>query len=375
MRMSAYRVVLLGALVACSAFAFGVPQYQIYDIGVLSGHVNSQGFRISPNGIATGRSLPSSGSSNAYTYTTGGGIVGLPNLAGRNFGVGNGINNAGVVVGTGSTTAFGSSPLPLIWQSGVVSQLALAAGQTIGRANDINNSGVAVGSNNGGSLERGVIYSGGSASVITATAANGEFFTTAFGINDAGMVAGIGIDPNNAARNVGLVHLISSGTTFEVGALAGMNGAIAFDVSEAGHVVGSSMLNQGSGMPFVWTQGGGMVAIPLAVGTSQGSARGVNSNGNAVGTMSSAFAIPFLYDGSNTYRVGDLIVNPTGWDLLTNTSSSALGIAEDGTIVGTGVFNGAVHGYVAVPVPEPSSIVFTSVAIFGFLKRRKNKTT
>lgn len=371
--MTAKRLTALGAIAVLGTSVLAVPQYQIYDIGVLPSHTVSQGFRISPNGIATGRSV-GSGIANAYSFTTGGGLVGLPNFAGRSFSAGNGVNNNGVVVGTGATTLSGSSALPLIWQSGVVSQLALAAGQTVGRANDVNNSNVAVGSNGGGSLERGVVYSGGSASIITATGPGGSFFTTAFGINDAGLVAGIGIDPNNAARNVGLVHNISAGTTIEVGALAGMNGALAFDISESGHVVGSSMLNQGSGTPFIWTQGGGMTAIPFATGTTQGSARGVNSAGWVVGTDSSAFAIPFLFDGTNTYRVGDLIVNGAGWDLLTNTSSSALGIAEDGTIVGTGVLNGNIHGYVAVPVPEPATLTVFAGAIVGLLRRRvKNK--
>ena len=50
-------------------------------------------------------------------------------------------------------------------------------------------------------------------------------------------------------------------------------------MSNAGHVVGSSMMNQGSGLPFIWSDANGMVAIPLATGTSQGSARGVNSAG------------------------------------------------------------------------------------------------
>lgn len=40
---------------------------------------------------------------------------------------------------------------------------------------------------------------------------------------------------------------------FEVGALPGMNGALAFGVSNTGYVVGSSMLNQGSGLPFIWS--------------------------------------------------------------------------------------------------------------------------
>src|SRR5215216_3991191 len=128
-----------------------------------------------------------------------------------------------------------------------------------------------------------------------------------------------------------------------------------FGVSNTGYVVGSTMLNQGSGLPFIWSDQGGMVAIPLARGTSQGSARAVNSIGWVVGNDSSAFSIPFFYDGTNTYRLADLIPPNSGWDLSTNTSSSALGISEDGVIVGTGVHNGDTHAYAMVPVaPSPT---------------------
>jgi uncharacterized membrane protein len=177
---------------------------------------------------------------------------------------------------------------------------------------------------------------------------------TAFGVNNSGRVVGQGIDPTNAARNVGIVYDIGSNSAFEVGALNGANGALAFGVSNTGFVVGASMLNQGSGLPFIWSQAGGMAAIPLPAGTSQGSARAVNSNGWAVGTASSAFAIPFLYDGSATYRLADLIPAGTGWDLSTNTSSSALGISDGGIIVGTGVFNGQTHAYAMVPAANLS---------------------
>ena len=142
---------------------------------------------------------------------------------------------------------------------------------------------------------------------------------------------------------------------FEVGALPGFNGALAFGVSNTGYVVGSSMLNQGSGLPFIWSDQGGMVAIPLATGTSEGSARAVNSAGWVVGNDSSAFSIPFLYDGTNTYRLADLIPPNSGWDLSMNTSSSADGISEDSVIVGTGVHNGETHAYAMVPVaPSPT---------------------
>ena len=336
------------------------PQYQIFDIGVVQpGDTASQGFGVSRAGIAVGRSLRTGGSQ-AFTWTLQGGIVGLPNLPSRSYAVSNSANDTGIVVGTGATTAFGSGRLPVVWQNGVVSQLPLPPGETLGDANSVNASNVAVGSVDAGSLQRGVIYSGGSASIITQTTSNGSYFLTAFGINDSGRIVGQGIDPQNAARNVGIVYDIGQNMAFEVGALPGMNGALAFGVSNTGFVVGSSMLNQGSGLPFIWSDKNGIMAIPLAVGTTQGSARAVNSAGWVVGNDSSAFSIPFLYDGTNTYRLADLIPPNSGWDLSMNTSSSALGISEDRIIVGTGVHNGETHAYAMVPAgssptPTPTS--------------------
>ena len=331
------------------------PEYQIYDIGVIEvGDDASQGFGVSHGGIAVGRSIRTGGSQ-AFTWTINGGIVGLPNLAGRSHAVSNSANDTGVVVGTAATTLFGTSRLPVIWQNGAVSQLPLPAGETLGDANSVNASSVAVGSVDAGSLQRGAIYSGGSGTIITQTTANGSFFVTAFGINDSGRVVGQGIDPNNAARNVGIVYDIGQSMAFEVGALPGLNGALAFGVSNTGYVVGSSILNQGSGLPFIWSDQGGMVAIPLATGTSQGSARAVNSAGWVVGNDSSAFSIPFLYDGTNTYRLADLIPPGSGWDLSMNTSSSADGISENDAIVGTGVHDGETHAYAMVPAaPSPT---------------------
>src|SRR4029077_5146 len=156
-----------------------VPQYQIYDIGVVQpGDTASQGFGVSRAGIAVGRSFQANGTQ-AFIWTLKGGIVGLPNLSGRSFCVSNSANDSGIVVGTGATTSFGSDRLPVVWQNGVVSQLPLPPGQTLGDANGVNSSGVAVGSANSGSLQRGVIYSGGGASIITQTTSNGSYFLTA----------------------------------------------------------------------------------------------------------------------------------------------------------------------------------------------------
>jgi hypothetical protein len=352
-------VAALVCLVTVAPTAATTPQYQIYDIGVIEvGDTASQGEGVSHGGIAVGQSLRTDGSQ-AFTWTLNGGLVPLPNLPSRSYAVSNSANDTGIAVGTGATTFFGSDRLPLIWQNGVVSQLPLPPGETLGDANSVNASTVAVGSVDAGSLQRGVIYSDGSAAIITQTTANGSYFLTAFGINDSGRIVGQGIDPNNAARNVGIVFDIGQSTAFEVGALPGFNGALAFGVSNTGYIVGSSMLNQGPGLPFIWSDQAGIVAIPLAAGTSEGNARAVNSAGWAVGTDSSAFAIPFLYDGTTTYRLADLLPPHSGWDLSMNTSSSADGISDDGIIVGTGVHKGEIHAYAMVPVastptPTPS---------------------
>lgn len=336
-----------------------IPQYQIFDIGLVEDTDDaSQGYRVSPGGIAVGRSMRSGGSQ-AFTWTRTGGIVGLGELVGSPYCVSNSANDLGAVVGTCAQTFFGTNRQPVIWREGIATVLPLPNGQTIGDANQINSSGVAVGSAGGGSLQIGVIYDGKTATPISQTTSTGCFFVTAFGINDSGRIVGQGIDPANAARNVGMVYDIGSDQAFEVTGLEGTNGALAFGVSNAGHVVGGAMMNQGNSVPFIWTEEDGMTAIPLPIGTSQGSARGVNSNGWAVGTASSAFAIPFLFDGTLTYRVADLIPPGTGWDLSTNTSSSAMGISDHGVIVGTGVLNGEIHAYAMVPVEQLSSISVT----------------
>src|SRR6476661_7178040 len=252
-RFIAITVALLSITITSAATA-GTPQYQIYDIGVVdSGDTASQGFGVSHAGIAVGRSIRSSGSQ-AFTWTLNGGIVGLPNLSGRNHAVANSAAPQ-IVVGTAATTLFGSSRLPIMWLNGAVSQLPLPPGETLGDANSVNSSGVAVGSVDGGSNQRGAIYTGGGGAIITQTTSTGCFFVTAFGINDSGRVVGQGIDPNNAARNVGIVYDMGNANAFEVGALPGANGALAFAVGNGGHVVGSSMMNQGSGLPFIWSSG------------------------------------------------------------------------------------------------------------------------
>lgn len=90
------------------------PQYQIFDIGIVAtGDTASQGFGVSTGGVGVGRSVRTGGAQ-AFSWTQAGGIVGLPNIAGRAFCVSNGANNAGAIAGTCAASLFGTSRLPVI---------------------------------------------------------------------------------------------------------------------------------------------------------------------------------------------------------------------------------------------------------------------
>ena len=351
--MSTKRLFFSAVLTACLLLAVAAlatpPTYIVYNIGRIDpGDYGSQGIDVSTMlGYATGSNL---GNNNqGWVWTMDAGLVPLPNLAGRSYAKGNGVNFHGVVVGTGSTTFYGSSPLPLIWTDGVVAQLPLPSGETLGRAEAINNAGVVVGSVDGGTLQQAAIYAEGTSWAVTQTTDTGCWGVTFYDVNDAGMAVGTGWDPADASRNVGFVLDMTTDTAFEVEVPAGDNGAICFGVSEAGHVVGSAMAGQGNGMPFVWTQADGAQEIPLPTGASTGSGRGVNSDGWVVGNAGGTYAVPWLWDRDATYRIADLLPAGSIWDMATNTSSSAEAISDEGIIVGTGVYEGSPTAYALVP--------------------------
>lgn len=361
--------VLFAAGLGASA-AVAAPVYQIEDLGLAqSGDFASQGFGVSPGGVAFGRGA---GTTNTPFFANpGSALTALPNAAGKPYGVANGANDSGVVVGVGADTFFGSGAIPLQWTNGSLTQLSMD-GLGVGRANDVNDGGFVVGSLGGGSLEVAAYWNNGAVNRITATTAGGASMTTAFRVNNAGFAVGNGTDPNMLSRNVGLLYNINNGTLTEVPALPGDNGTIAFDISEAGHVVGSSSFNQSGSTPFIWSADrGASQEIPLPAGTSMASARGVNSDGWVVGIGSGQFAVPFLYDGDQTYRLQDLIPADSGWDISMNTSSSALGIAEDGTIVGTALIDGEIRAYRMTLVPAPGATALLGLGGLAFARRRR----
>jgi uncharacterized membrane protein len=358
--------------------ALAAPMYNIISLGVAqTGDTTGTGQGVSPNGTYVVGFSSTSTANHALIWTQGTGTQPLPNLPGRAFNSPTGVNNNGVAAGTGATTFFGSNPLPVLWKNGQVTQLPLPGGQTLGRIFGINLAETTVGSVNGGTLERASIFTSGGSNVIPQSFADGGPLVTAYAINDNGRIVGQGWDPTNAAVTRGWYLDPGDSTAHDIGALTadGHNSAIAFGVSSNGKITGTSSLNSGSGaLPFIYDTGTGMHEIPLPTGTTTGQGRGVNASGWVVGNSSSATSIPFLYDGTQSYRLQDLIAGGgAGWDLVSGTSNAAFSISDNGIITGRGLLNGVVTGYVMVPVPEPTSLAILILATPLAVRRRNRR--
>ena len=260
----------------------------------------SCGLGVSPAGIAVGRSGTANGEGQAFTWTQGGGLVALPRLSGRSSSMANSANDSGIVVGTAFNGGFSGTNLPLIWQNGLVSQLPLPPDYAIGAAWDVNASGVAVGSAGDGRAARCVIYTVSGGTVITPTTPNGSYFSAAYAINDSGRIVGWGADPSDQFIRVGIVYDMSTNTTFSVGTFQGANSAIALGVNNNGQVVGYSNYYLDQGYPFIWTEGIGMVAVPLLAGKNQGIA-----TGGEFGWLGSRDRFPGFLVRSLSLRWGD----------------------------------------------------------------------
>jgi uncharacterized membrane protein len=175
-------------------------------------------------------------------------------------------------------------------------------------------------------------------------------------------------------------------------------------INNSGLVVGEN----GSGYPARWE--GGVLTVLPGLGTTSGSAAGLNDRGQAVGYSNDraclwegntvtpldgpgvgkswAYAVNnaalavgeayfgggsslqgFVWESGTMHNLNDLLVNGQGWDIWT-----ARGISDTGLIVGEGYApDGQSHAYLLTPIPEPASLCLLALGGLALLTRRRRR--
>jgi hypothetical protein len=76
--------------------------------------------------------------------------------------------------------------------------------------------------------------------------------------------------------------------------------------------------------------------------------------------LSGLALLPFLYAGGAMVDLNTLVASPGDWQLI-----SAQGINDRSEIVVYGALDGSSHAFLAVPVPEPDTLLLMLVGMCG----------
>lgn len=367
------KFVVASAVVLASSVALAaVPQYTITALETPAG-ASSSASGVSLFG-AVGQ-IDNGGASTPALWTAAG-LSDLPLIAGFSRGFGNAINNAGAVVG--SVGNFHAPSQGAMWINGIGSLLPTEdndADETellFGSiASAINNGGTIVGQSTNQYGDTGVVWSpNGDIKLLMGLAPEDEYqYSWAQAVNDGGTVVGY------AKTEFGLNRAMrwTGNTATPLGLLWEDGETVAHDVNEAGDVVGWGTTEDGFGNAFVYS-GNTLTPLPRLPGTDYGEAFGINDAGLIVGQSLESgvegrgFATMWI-DGQ-AYNLESLLTNNLGseWQLL-----GAFGLSDDGKIVGFGVHNGEIAGFLLTPnaVPEPATLSTLLITLPMMRRRRK----
>jgi probable HAF family extracellular repeat protein len=373
----------VGLVLAMAGAARAGSEYTLVDLGVLSGGQSSGGYALNSVGHATG-TADVGGSGQVFLSD---GQPPMHQVAVPGSGTGFGINVKGQIAGW---TLASDGQGRLATRGFVTGDNAgsahllpgLVGGQDYSAARGLNNSGVVVGSGMTASgLLHAVMWDGPNAAARDLGTLKGGLQSQAVAINDKGVMVGWS-DSNFVTRAVEFRFDGTSTTIKDLGALDGSGASKAMGINAAGQVVGSSSALGGSTHAFLYDDRNTLTPmIDLQAGSHlwdgwSSEAHGINGAGWAVGQLyrgaNGAQQVAFVsVPGLGMMNLADL-VDPgeaAGW-----TFTNAWGINDKGQIVGVGSYRGYTRAFLLNPrgsilVPEPAAAALLGLGLLALAGR------
>jgi len=331
-------------------------RFTITDIGVLPGADYSVAQGLASNGFVAG-----DGGASGFFWCDG--LLTAVGTFGGSWSNALDVNAGGQVVGWAHLPG-NRSLHAFVWQQGAMIDLGTLGGTSSG-ARAINDAGQIVGwAELSGALDqRACLWQNGQ---VTDLGTLGGGYSVAYDINAAGRVVG------QAARATGPSHafLFVDGVMQDLAPLADEY-SVAFGLNDADQVVGRAWPAGGEPRAFLWDDG-----VMTDLGSLDGrytTAQAINNGGQVVGYSEVLVQhLPgepelefhsFIWESGTLLDLNDLIAPQSGWRLF-----EAFGINDGGQIVGMGEINGAIHGFLLTPVPEPATLALL-LAIASLLPR------
>lgn len=343
--------------------------FDIQPLGPVEGMTDVYATDINNAGQAVGYIFDASGNRRAVRWDDGVANV-LPDAGQARHSEAYRINNLGQIVGL--SMSDGGSEQAAMWNAdGSIVPIGALPGGGYSFANDITDGGLVVGSSTlgaGGQHAFTWTAAGGLVDYGSFDSDNAQYFAGFNAANESGKFVGTGyrlFSPFHAAMGQeGVLEVI------DISPQAQFSMGMGLDVNEAGVMVGYQ--NDGSGAPEAAIFNGDGTYVGLGhLGLGESWASAINDEGiivgRAFGDVEGEWVTKaFVYIDGTMHDLMDFVDDGSGWELF----FSADGINDRNQIVGSGIYNGEIRGYV-ITIPEPGAAGLLAAAGLALVQRRR----